>query len=137
MNRLFKKYQLWLIYAAFLILAILFGGREAMLSFSGAYAAGKIGVFLVFGGFFVFSLYATKHENFFKTIFAMNRTLWGRQVGLDLYISVFLSLALIYMIEGSVVVMLFWAAPVLLFANLAILPYILLNFGAIIGHFAL
>lgn len=65
----------------------------------------------------------------------MNNLFWGKQVGLDLYISVFLSLALIYLIEGSVVVVLLWLFPILVFANLAILPYILLNYGAIIGHF--
>jgi hypothetical protein len=65
----------------------------------------------------------------------MNDLLWGKQVGLDLHISVFLSLALIYLIEGSVVVMLLWFSPILVVENLAILSYILLNYGTIIGYF--
>ena len=63
----------------------------------------------------------------------MNGLWWGLQIGLDLYISVFLSLALIYLVEGSVMVMLFWALPVIVFANLAILPYLILNYGAVVS----
>jgi hypothetical protein len=76
-----------------------------------------------------------KAREFFSEHCRYAQSFLGNKVGLDLYISVFLSLALIYLIEGSVVVMLLWLLPILAFANLAILPYILLNYGAIIGHF--
>jgi hypothetical protein len=57
------------------------------------------------------------------------------QVGIDLYIGVFLALALIYLVEGSLGIMLLWAIPILIFANLAILPYLILNYGMVVGVF--
>jgi len=134
MQRFVKRYQLWFAYAAFLIVAILFGGREGLVEIDGPYATGKGVVLLVFACFLAYSLHATRKENFFKSIGAMNRLWWGRQVGIDLYISVFLSLALIYLVEGSAQIVLLWLAPILVFANLAILPYILLNYSEIIGR---
>ncbi len=135
MQRFLKRYLLWWFYLVFFIVAVLFGGREGLITTAGPYAGAKAILFGVFVLFLAFSLYATHCENFFRSIGAMNRLIWGRQVGLDLYISVFLSLALIYLVEGSVWVLLLWLIPVLIFANLAILPYILLNFGEIVGLF--
>ena len=136
MPRVVKDYALWIFYVVFLGCAIAFGGREGFLGTESVYASAKHLILFVFAGFLAFSVYATRRENFFRSIGKMNALLWGRQVGLDLYISVFLSLALIYLIEGSVVVLLLWVVPVLLFANLAILPYILLNFSAIAERFS-
>ena len=135
MSRTLKRYQLWLPYAAFLILAFLFGGREGFVATDGPGAGGKIVLLIVFLAFLAYSLYATGKENFFRTLGVMNGLKWGRQIGADLYISVGLSLVLIYLVEGSIGVTLLWALPVLVFANLAILPYILLNYAEILGHF--
>lgn len=132
MRRIFKRYQLWLFYAAFLICAILYGGREPLISAG----LGKTVVIVIYLCFLAYSLYATSRENFFRSVGTINKLLWGRQIGVDLYISVFLSLALIYLVEGSFWVVLLWLVPILVFANLAILPYILLNFDALIGSFA-
>ena len=117
MRRFVKRYQLWFAYAAFLVVAILFGGREGLVQVGGPSAAGKYLVLLVYAGFLAYSLHATGKENFFKSIGAMNRLWWGRQVGIDLYISVFLSLALVYLVEGSMLVLLLWLIPVLFFAT--------------------
>lgn len=135
MARFFRRYQLWGLYAVFLIAAYLYGSREGFVSTQSEFAAGKYVLFLVYVAFLAFSLFATSRENFFKSVRSVNSLLWGRQIGIDLYISVFLSLALIYLIEGSLVALLLWAVPVLFFANLAILPYLLLNFGAIMALF--
>ena len=135
MNRFLKRYQLWFVYAVFLLLAVLYGGREGFFSIQGEYAAGKVLVLLAYAAFLAYSIYSTQQENFFKSVMAINRLWWGRQIGADLYISVFLSLALVYLIEGSLTVTLLWAAPILFFANLAILPYLILNYSAVIGHF--
>ena len=137
MQRSLMRYQLWLFYVAFLAIAYVFGSREGLLNTQSEYANAKYLLFFIFVLFLSFSLYATSRENFFKSIGKINGLLWGKQVGLDLYISVFLSLALIYMVEGSVIVLLLWVVPVLVFANLAILPFILFNFGEIVGHFPL
>lgn len=135
MPRFFKRYLLWFFYAAFLIVAIMYGSREPIYISSGEYSMGKTIVLAIYICFLIYSLYATKQENFFKTLGIVNKLYWGRQIGIDLYISVFLSLGLIYLVEGSAVVLLLWFVPIFVFANLAILPYILLNYGAIVGKF--
>lgn len=137
MRRFIKRYLLWSFYILFFIAALAFGGREGLLATQSGLTGTKYAVFVVFVLFLGFSIYATRNENFFRSIRAMNQMLWGRQVGFDLYISVCLSLALIYLVEGSVWILLLWLVPILVFANLAILPYILLNFAEIIGHFQL
>ena len=114
--------------------AMLFGSRESLIHTDGDLALGKYIVLVIYLGFLVFSLYATSKENFFRSIASVNAFLWGRQVGIDLYISVFLSLTVIYLVEGSVLVTALWFLPILIFANLAILPYILLNYGLIVSH---
>lgn len=136
MGRFFKRYGVWGLYAVFLVLAVAFGGREGVLTTQGDPAWGKYALIAVFLAFLGYSLHATRHENFFKTLGQMNRSYWGRQVGMDLYISVALSLVLIWLVEGSVPVVLAWAVPVIFFANLAILPYIIVNYGVIVSLFA-
>ncbi|MDF1720004.1 MAG: hypothetical protein P1U65_04965 [Minwuia sp.] len=132
MQRLLKRYLLWIVYVGFMVLAVAFGGRESLFSTASQYHIGKYLILLIFVGFLIYSIISTGRENFFRTVAGMGRTYWGRQVGLDLYISVFLSLALIYLHEGSLLIVLLWLLPVLMFANLAILPYILLNYGSIV-----
>lgn len=135
MQRVWRRYRLWLFYAAFLIMAMNYGGREPLLATPERMAAGKYLLLAIYVSFLVFSLDATARENFFRSIREINGLLWGRQVGIDLYISVALSLALIWLVEGSVLAVLLWSLPVLVFANLAILPYIMLNYSAIVGAF--
>jgi hypothetical protein len=113
--------------------AALFGSREGLFTTQSDYGAGKTTLFIVYLLFLAYSVYATKKENFFKTLNSMFGSWWGRQVGADLYISVFLSLALIYIVEGSLLITLLWFVPVIVFANLAILPYLILNYGVIVG----
>ncbi len=135
MQRTFKRYRLWIFYAGFLALAVFYGGREPVFTTESGYAAGKYAVLTVFFVFLAYSLFATSKENFFKSVVSINRFYWGRQIGADLYISVFLSLALIYLNEGSFAMLMLWIIPVLIFANLAILPYIILNYGSIVSQF--
>ena len=135
MPKAIRRFQLWFFYAAFMILAVAFGSREGLVATANGATLGKTIVLIIFLAFLAYSLYATHKENFFKTLGVVNRLYWGRQIGIDLYISVFLSLILIYLVEGSVLVVLLWAVPIVVFANLAILPYILLNYAEIVGHF--
>ena len=135
MQRFLKRYSLWFVYALFLILAIRYGARESFLDFSGPYAGGKIALLIAFIAFVAYSVYATSRENFFRSVVSVNRMWWGLQIGLDLYISVFISLAVIYLHEGSIAVLLAWLVPVLFFANLAILPYLLLNYSSLVSLF--
>ena len=61
--------------------------------------------------------------------------LWCRQVGIDLYLGVAFFGFLMYLNEGSLVVLLLWAVPMLIFANLATLLYLALNYQSIVAHF--
>ncbi len=134
MQRFLRRYFLWFIYAAFVIMVSIFGSRESFFFVSGNLGSGKFLLLTAYLAFLAYSIHATKRENFFKSVMSVNRLWWGRQIGADLYISVFLSLGLIYLLEGSLIVTLVWLAPILFFANLAILPYILLNYNFILQH---
>ena len=135
MSRTIKRNLLWMAYVFFLIVAVAFGGTEGLLDFSAPLPWGKALIWIVFIAFLGYSIQAHRKENFLRSVTSVNRLWWGLQIGLDLYISVFLSLALIYLVEGSLLVTLAWTIPILIFANLAILPYIILNYGVIIGAF--
>jgi len=133
MKRFTKRNSLWGAYVVFIAFAVIFGAREGAFDFSGPGALGKGAIWLIFIAFFVYSIQAHRKESFFRSVVRVNRLWWGLQIGLDLYISVFLSLTLIYLIEGSLLATLLWVVPVLIFANLAILPYLILNYGAVFG----
>ena len=132
MQRFIKRNLLWGAYALFLLLAVVYGSESRAFSFDGPYPAGKVIVWLVFAGFLLYSILASARENFFKSVRQVNAMWWGLQIGLDLYISVFLSLVVIYVNEGSLIVLALWLVPVLFFANLAILPYIALNYFSLV-----
>lgn len=132
MHRFIRRNILWGFYIIFLGVAGFAGAREAPLDFSAPVPLGKIAVWMIFIAFLVYSILAHFKESFFKSVGKVNSLWWGLQIGLDLYISVFLSLVVIYLLEGSLLVVVLWAVPVLIFANLAILPYIILNYGALL-----
>ena len=135
MRRFLKRHGLWVAYFAFLALALAFGATERPLDFTTGPASGKVALGLIFMGFLGYSLFAHVKEAFFRSVAKINQFHWGRQIGVDLYISVTLSLCLIYMVDGPLA-LLFWLIPVLIFANLAILPYLILNYGAVLSGFA-
>lgn len=135
MTRFFKRHFLWILYGIFVVAAIATHTREPVFMSEGPYAAGKYIAWLMFFGFLAYSLYATTQASFIKSLPKINQYIWGRQIGLDLYISVFMSLFIIYLNSGSVWVLLLWLVPVLIYANLAILLYVALNYGSLIANF--
>ena len=58
-----------------------------------------------------------------------------RQISLDLYLGLFLTSAVIYLHEGSLLVLLAWLPAILLFANLATLLYVAMNYDGLMAHF--
>ncbi|MEM7068628.1 MAG: hypothetical protein AAF478_07060 [Pseudomonadota bacterium] len=135
MKRLIKRYTLWIVYVAFLAIAIGFGSSEGLFATNSEYAFGKVVLLFTYFCFLAYSLFATSKENFFRSVRTVMELKWGFQICADLYISVFLSLGLIYLVEGSLMATFLWAIPILFFANLAILPYLILNYSAIIAYF--
>lgn len=61
-----------------------------------------------FVGFVAYSAYCTTRENLFTTVRKVSALHWGRQIGLDLYLGLCLSLFVVYLNERSALVALVW-----------------------------
>jgi len=123
---------MWLFYFAFVVLAFCNHSGEPLFVSDGPYAYGKPFTWLVLICFLLYSLRISLRENFFKSLQRMSPILWSRQIGLDLYIGLMLPLFIIYLNEGSLLIMLIWFVPIFVFANLATLLYVALNYDSII-----
>lgn len=121
---------LWLAYAVFVGCALTFNWHDSMLSFAGSYGLLKLGVWVIWLAFLVYSIHCSRHENLMRTIRTMKGLYWGRQIGIDLYLGILIALIIIFLNEG-LLVMALWLVPLLIFANLATLLYIAIHFEAI------
>ena len=130
-----KRNFLWIFYFAFVALAIAFHDGEPLFVSEGPYAAGKYVVWLIFFGFLAYTLYCSSKDSFIKALPRINKEIWVRQIGIDLYIGVAMATFLIYLNEGSLLFVALWIVPILIFANLAILLYVAMNYGSIVAHF--
>ena len=133
--RKIKNNFLWIIFILFGALALLFNNDEPLFISEGPYAFGKNIAWLLFFSFLAYTIYCSSKESFFKSLKRLAPILWARQIGLDLYIGLIFMLFLIYLNEGSILVLSLWLIPILLFANLATLLYIALNYDSLISHF--
>jgi hypothetical protein len=124
----------WGVFTAFVVGAVALGWHPAIFRFEGPMGAAKAVVWLAFLAFTAYSIYCSSRENIFRTIKSMARLHWGRQIGIDLYLGLLLSLSVIYLHEGFGVV-LAWLVPVLLFGNLATLLYVVIHFEALVARF--
>ena len=132
---MFKKHFLWIFYAIFVVLAIVFKGQENVFISNGPYPYGKYVLWASLLIFLLYSLYCHSKENFFKTMSITGKYYWSKQIGIDLYLGVALSASVIYLNEGSLLVLALWLVPLILFANLATLLYFAMNYDSIIKHF--
>jgi len=132
---LLKRNLLWLVFAVFVVLALALHTDEARVFSEGPYALGKTTVWLIWLVFLVYSLAISRKENFFKSLKQMSPILWSRQIGFDLYIGLLVPLTLIYLHEGSLLITALWFVPIFIFANLATLVYLALNFESLIRYF--
>ena len=130
-----KRNFLWIFYFSFVSLAIIFHQGEPLFFADGPYAIGKPIAWLIFLGFLAYSIYCSSKDSFIKALPRINKEIWVRQIGLDLYIGVVMATFLIYLNEGSLLFVALWFVPILVFANLAVLLYVALNYGSIIAHF--
>lgn len=125
----------WLVYAAFVLCALGFDSPEPLLTSTGPLPAGKIIVWIGWAGFTLYSVYCSIHENIFRTIGKLAQLHWGRQIGIDLYLGLALTLWLIYLNEGSVLILLLWLPPTLAFGNLATFLYVALHYDTLVARF--
>lgn len=130
-----KNNALWIFYFTFVVIAIFSHDSEPLFSIAGPYGIGKAITWAILIGFLAYSLYCNSRENFFKTMKTITPYLWFRQVSLDLYLGLLVPLTLIYLNEGSVLVVALWFLPILLMANLATLLYLALNYQSLVAHF--
>lgn len=127
---------LWILYALFAVFAVYSRQDPYIFESQGPYGLGKYLVWGILILFLIYSLYASTKENFLKTLSKMAKLYWGRQIGLDLYIGLLLPLTIIYF-NGGIVILLIWILPVLIYANLATLLFIALNYDTLISQFLL
>lgn len=130
-----KRHFLWILYGIFVALAVTFKNHEALFVSRGPYPFGKTMLWLILGFFLLYSLHCHIKEDFFKTMSITGKYYWTKQIGIDLYLGVALSASVIYLNEGSLLVVGLWIVPLILFANLATLLYFAMNYDAVIRHF--
>jgi hypothetical protein len=120
---------LWLCFGAFAVGAVCWKSPTAPTS-PQLVAFGIWGALVAFTAY---SAYCSSQENLFSSIREMGKLHWGRQVGLDLYIGLSLTVFLVYLNERSILVALIWLVPFFLFGNLATLLYWALSYNEIVG----
>ena len=130
-----KKHFLWMLYGIFVIIAMSTHTSENLFVSQGDYPYGKPILQLVLVGFFAYSLYCHVKENFFKTMSITSKYYWTKQIGIDLYLGVAVSGTVIYLNEGSLLILCLWLLPLVIFANLATLLYFAMNYDSLIAHF--
>lgn len=122
---------LWGLYGAFAVYALYAYWHETMFQFSGPLGSVKLLVWLALAGFLIYSVYCTSREDLFRTIGVIAKLHWGRQIGTDLYLGLFIGILIIFLHESPLVALL-WLIPTLLFANLSMLLYVAINFDSIV-----
>ena len=129
-----KTLALWVFYALFAAYALIAYWHDTMFQLSGPLGCAKLLVWLLLAGFLVYSVHCSMHENLFRTIGVMAKLYWGRQIGIDLYLGLFIATTLVYLHEGPIAVLI-WIVPILIFANLITLLYLAINFDSIVARF--
>ncbi|MEL6566849.1 MAG: hypothetical protein AAFQ22_00415 [Pseudomonadota bacterium] len=103
-------------------------------STTGIVRAGLIAVWFAFTGY---SIYCIPFESLWQSATKILKLLWGWQVTVDLYISVFLSIGLVWLVTGSLVETLIWSIAIVPFANLAILLFLVFHIDEILAVFGI
>jgi hypothetical protein len=135
LQRFINRNKLWVIYFIFVLLAIAFHQGEQLVFSQGPYPFGKLLFWAIYLSFLAYSLYCHVNENFFKSVGAMTPRLWFRQISIDLYLGILIATTIIYLNEGSLFFLALWLVPLVLFANLATLLYLAMNYDSLIARF--
>lgn len=130
-----KKNGLWIVFTVFALSAMYFHNGEPLFISNGSYPAGKPIMWFLFLSFLAYSIYCSSKENIFKTIKTISPLHWARQIGIDLYLGLVIAMFFIYLNEGSFWILALWLVPIILFANLATLLYIAMNYDSLVSRF--
>jgi len=126
---------MWGVFWTFVLAALYFNWHNDMFSTATPFAGGKFILWLTFLGFTGYSYYCSLRENLFKTMGIMAGLHWGRQIGIDLYIGLGLSVFIICLHQGGWLVASLWLLPILAFGNMATLLYFAIHFDSILTYF--
>ena len=124
-------FALWGLYFAFVMYVLIANVRETTFQFGGTLGGMKAIVWLALIAFIGYSVYCTFRENFYRSVRSIATLHWGRQIGLDLYLGLFIAIFIIFLNEGALVVLI-WLVPILFYANLVVLLYVAINFDSIV-----
>ncbi|WP_444901816.1 hypothetical protein ACJJIG_00060 [Microbulbifer sp. SSSA007] len=130
-----KKNGLWILFFLFAFTAMYLHDGESLFLSESDYPAGKPIAWLLFVFFLGYSIYCSTKENIFKTIKTIYPFHWARQIGIDLYLGLIISIFVIFLNEGSIWVVALWLVPIILFANLATLLYFAMNYDSLVSQF--
>ena len=122
---------LWGLYGAFALFVLFTQTNESTFQFSSPLGGVKAIVWLVLAAFLGYSIYCSFQENFFRSVRSVTTLHWGRQIGTDLYVGLFIALFIIFLNDGALVTLL-WLVPILIYANLVVLLYVAINFESIV-----
>ena len=122
---------LWGLYGAFVLFAVTAYTQETTFQFSGPLGGVKIIVWLALFAFIAYSVYCSIQENFFRSVRSIAALHWGRQIGTDLYLGLFIALFIIFLNEGALIALI-WLVPILIYANLVVLLYLAIHFDSIV-----
>ena len=125
---------LWGLYGVFVVFALYSYRQDITFQFGGPLGGFKALVWLSYFAFLAYSVYCSFRENFFRSVKQITALHWGRQISADLYLGLLFALFIIFLNEGAAV-MLVWIVPTLIYANLAILLYLAINFESIVTTF--
>jgi len=131
------KSLFWPIFWLFVFVAIFANWDTQLLNINSSAGLVRTVLFAIWVSFVAYSYYCSRKENIFRTIGVINKFHWARQIEIDLYISVFLSIALVYLVTESVLATAFWSLAFIPFANMGILLFIILHVDEIISAFIL
>ena len=134
-QKILKYNFLWIIYFIFVAATIISHEGEHPFISKSPVPAGKYLLWVLYLAFLAYSIYCARVERFFGTLKKLYPFKWARQIGLDLYLGLIISLGLMCLNEGTILVGIIWLVPVLIYANLAILLYMALNYDGIVSHF--
>lgn len=132
-----RRILFWGSFASFVCVAVATHWDPSLLEVNdttGRIRAVLLVVWLAFTGY---SIYCIPHESLWRSAQAILKLYWGRQVTADLYISVFLSIGLVWLVTRSAAETVLWSVFIVPFANLAILLFIILRLDDITRAFQL
>ncbi|TGK26042.1 hypothetical protein [Leptospira stimsonii] len=82
--------------------------NHASIGITGAFGVGRSAVWFAFFSFLCYTIYSSSRENLIHSIQKMLRMHWAKQICIDLYLGLGISIFFIYLSEGSFWHTLFW-----------------------------